>query len=615
LRTQQAPIGSDVSRRRRFRAACRTGANLALAVCLLASLWLIVLLVAGGFDARVFGLRLRSNDPLHPALIAGAALGVFSILRRWASSQSIGTWSSGLRDALPLALILAGAAVARFWALGFGLPSLVCRPDEDAIASIAGGYYGGYLHTHSFTYPPLFMLVVAAAMHVVEASPRVLRLFTAHDVTATSYAARFLIARVLSAMAGIGTVAAVYYTGARIAGRRVGLAAAACLALAFLHVRDSHFGVTDVPMTFLLAVAFLWTAKLSASGSRSDLIGAAIFAGLATATKYNAALMVLPATFVLLTDPADRPIGERFRRVALFFGLMLVTFLVVAPFSLVEHREMVAELRLVAANLAGDGRASNLGRGWTYHFTTTLRYGLGLPLLVAGLAGAVMLVRRQPRVGICVALFPLAYYAVAGNGYTVFTRHMEPVVPFICLTAGYAIATASEWMAAALRRPSWTSGLAAIGAGLVLWPSANAVIAFDRLLARDDSRLLARRWIDERVPAGSTIAQLGPDTGRAVTGGDIEPPYVLVDLTPSGPRPDVVIVQFSPLHHSVGAGGAEPILAADYDLRTSINAAAPDAANVYDRQDHFYLPMSGFRQVERPGPNLRIYVRRGVVVR
>jgi hypothetical protein len=72
-----------------------------------------------------------------------------------------------------------------------------------------------------------------------------------------------------------------------------------------------------------------------------------------------------------------------------------------------------------------------------------------------------------------------------------------------------------------------------------------------------------------------------------------------------------VIVQYSPLHHSFGAGGAEPILAAEYDLMATITAAAQDAANVYDRQDHFYLPMSGFRQVERPGPNLRIYVRRG----
>jgi hypothetical protein len=31
---------------------------------------------------------------------------------------------------------------------------------------------------------------------------------------------------------------------------------AALLAVAFLHVRDSHFGVTDVPMTFMILLAF-----------------------------------------------------------------------------------------------------------------------------------------------------------------------------------------------------------------------------------------------------------------------------------------------------------------------------------------------------------------------
>jgi hypothetical protein len=74
LRTRQEAIVPDV-RRQRVRAACRTGANVALVAGLVAFLWLIVLLVAGGFDTRVFGLRLRSNDPLRPALIAGAVAG------------------------------------------------------------------------------------------------------------------------------------------------------------------------------------------------------------------------------------------------------------------------------------------------------------------------------------------------------------------------------------------------------------------------------------------------------------------------------------------------------------------------------------------------------------
>ena len=35
--------------------------------------------------------------------------------------------------------------------------------------------------------------------------------------------------------------------------------------------------------------------------------------------------------------------------------------------------------------------------------------------------------------------------------------------------------------------------------------------------------------------------------------------------------------------------------------------SATDA--VYDWQDEFYLPLAGFGGIERPGPNLTIYVR------
>jgi hypothetical protein len=32
---------------------------------------------------------------------------------------------------------------------------------------------------------------------------------------------------------------------------------------------------------------------------------------------------------------------------------------------------------------------------------------------------------------------------------------------------------------------------------------------------------------------------------------------------------------------------------------------------VYDADDAFYVPLSGFEAVERPGPNLDVYVKNG----
>ena len=46
----------------------------------------------------------------------------------------------------------------------------------------------------------------------------------------------------------------------------------------------------------------------------------------------------------------------------------------------------------------------------------------------------------------------------------------------------------------------------------------------------------------------------------------------------------------------------------------AVNAVASDErANIYDWQDDFFLPLTGFKRIERPGPNVTIYMRRGVL--
>ena len=40
-----------------------------------------------------------------------------------------------------------------------------------------------------------------------------------------------------------------------------------------------------------------------------------------------------------------------------------------------------------------------------------------------------------------------------------------------------------------------------------------------------------------------------------------------------------------------------------------VAARVDDPALVYDRDDAFFIPLSGFRAVTRPGPNVEIYSR------
>jgi hypothetical protein len=254
------------------------------------------------------------------------------------------------------------------------------------------------------------------------------------------------------------------------------------------------------------------------------------------------------------------------------------------------------------------GHNVDLGRGWTYHLATTLRYGLGAPLFLAGIAGLVLVVWREGRRGVLVVLFPLAYYGVAGSGRTVFMRHMLPAVPFLCLTAAYAVTTASAWLSGALQMPQRRAWITAVLAIAVLWPSAMSVVAFDRILAREDTRVMTRRWIEARFAPGTTLAQVGGGAYGSAYAAD-ESRYAAATLD-SHSRPTLVVVAASPLPGRPDLAGTETILASDYDLAFTASAGGSDPRNTYDRQDAFYVPVAGFHGIERPGPDLQVFVRR-----
>ena len=182
-------------------------------------------------------------------------------------------------------------------------------------------------------------------------------------------------------------------------------------------MRDSHFGVTDVPMTFMVLVAFLFIVRLSESGAARDLIAAGVTAGLATSTKYNAALVALPALLVIFTVPVARLMqASAVRRAALFVSLMVAAFLLTSPYSVLDFRRFLADVTFESEHLA-QGHGVILGRGWSHHIVSTFRYGVGVPILSAGVLGLLLLLWRDRRKGSLSRCFrcPTMFCSAAGT--------------------------------------------------------------------------------------------------------------------------------------------------------------------------------------------------------
>ena len=526
---------------------------------------------------------------------------------------------SGVRGRVPIAIILLIASVARLWGLDFGLPSPYCRPDEEAVAAVSLSIFARNLNPHFFDWPTLFMYVVASCLLPYFQVGRYLGWFRGEghflQVNAADISTVFLIARTLSVISGVASVWLVYRVARRLFDETTAVVAAGFLALAFLHARDSHFGVTDVTASGLILVSFLYMVRFADSGARNDWMKAAAAAGLAASTKYNAAMIVAPAVWLAFSGGARKPVdlAAAARLVGEFVLVMALTFVAASPYVVLAFPEFLRAIRGVSAHLAG-GHGVILGRGWTVHLFSSLRFGLGVPLLVAGIAGLAWLVAKAPRKGALMAAFPVLYYVLLGSGLTVFARYIVPLVPFLCLSAAFAVSELGRWIAERADRPRWTPAVTFGIALLVIAPSAWSLWQFDRLLARADSRLVAAEWIAQRFPGGAIVGQVGRSSSHLFfkEEGPRRPSrFKMADLERTATDADVVVVPSSPFPQHAIAPEVLGELLARYEPVVTIQASDSAAGRAYDWQDEFYLPLSGFSGIVRPGPNLTIYLPKG----
>ena len=92
------------------------------------------------------------------------------------------------------------------------------------------------------------------------------------------------------------------------------LIAALFMALAFLHVRDSHYGTTDIDDDLSAAVRRCRCCSMpTCTNGRAILSSAGLLGGLAAATKYNALLLAVPMVASYLLNIIEEP-GRRSAR-------------------------------------------------------------------------------------------------------------------------------------------------------------------------------------------------------------------------------------------------------------------------------------------------------------
>jgi 4-amino-4-deoxy-L-arabinose transferase-like glycosyltransferase len=514
------------------------------------------------------------------------------------SSASVGKW---------LAAILLTGAVLRFFPIWFGLPYLHARPDEEVAVFHALKMLDGDVNPHFFHWPSMTFYVFAAVFAPISWAHRALAMES--ELTAATY---FLIARAFVASAGTFTIVVLFRMARDIAGTKTALLAASLLAVALLHVRDSHFAMTDVLMTLLATVSL--AVLLRASTWRQFAV-AGLTGGLAASTKYSAAAIIgaMAVTQLVWIWRRGRVQFNTFTPSIAFLGAFGLGFLIGTPYSVLDFSTFNQDVRFTVGHLSG-GHGIDLGRGWSYHLRRSLPYGLGIPTFVAALVGIVPLLRHYRPQAIIVAGFTVSFYASVGSGQAVFFRYVLPLVPLACLSAAVGVTHTAGWVERrwGIRQGGVTTVLAAI----LILPSLVNSVWFDVLLSKTDTRVLAAQWLAPRLtPEMSLHDATGPYSHLDLERVRFHPwsfdPTSKSFGHPEGRTPDWLVLDESPLRLYSGAPYELRELAREkYSLEQTFAATGSRARSaVYDQQDAFFLPFSRFYTVERPGPTILIYRR------
>ncbi|MGH7898556.1 MAG: ArnT family glycosyltransferase [Candidatus Binatia bacterium] len=405
------------------------------------------------------------------------------------------------RQAVALAAILLLALAIRVWGIDFGLPYSY-HNDEGAIVRRALSFGLGDLNPRSFHWPAFHLYVLFGLYAAIYAFGAALGTFASTGEFAGLYfrdpTVFYLAGRALSAFAGTATVYVTYRAARRLDSTRAGLWAALCLALTYYHVRDSHLATLDVPATFWTALAFLAAVEIDrGEASRWNYARAGIFAGLATATKYNSGIVFLAiATAHTLRWP--RP---PLRHLALAAAAAAATFAVATPFNWIDWPTFARDFAFQQRHLAEGQWGLTSGSALAYYGrmltsvqlrnTETFVFDPMVLLFVTGALASPFLLDR--RAAALVLVVPLAYLCYIGTWAMAATRYLDPIFPMLSIGAG-------SWIA---RRKS-RAGIVLVA--LLLALSLRASVLSDWTLSRKDTRTEAKEWIEAHIPPGTRIA-------------------------------------------------------------------------------------------------------------
>ncbi len=346
------------------------------------------------------------------------------------------------------------------------------------------------------------------------------------------------VSRTLTALFDLGTIVFLFLLGQQLYDVKVGLLAAAFLAVNVMHIQLAHFFAFDPYMTFFVvgAIYFMvWEGKRTKGqgasatkgrGKGKSLLMAAIFVGLAIGSKFAAILLFLPLALTIWSVKREKWVGWLITAVF----ISATVFFITNPFAVLDFScEVIVPARQFgfiqipaidyrSCFLDNISTQSGMVRGtnwlpftrqysgttpYLYFIEMQLKWGMG-PLLgivvFIGFLKAIYDLRITNyklstinyQLSIVLA-WCIPFFLTTGSFQVKFMRYLLPLTPFLMLF-GAALIVQMPWK-------RWRWGVAtAVFATTFLF-----ALSFVNMYRQPHPWIAASEWIYENVSPGDLI--------------------------------------------------------------------------------------------------------------